>query len=131
MLFAVTIASIILAITLGVINIAYKEIKFTTETKDTDNAFFAADTAIEYALFKDKQPNSIYIPAAGTKQTWNFVVTGLGSDANSCAKVSVIKDNTVQPFTTTSVSSKGYNIGDINCESTNNSRIERELKLTY
>src|SRR3989344_7795571 len=53
-LFAVMISSIILAIALGVSNIAFKEIKFSTSVKDTNDAFFAADTGLECALFNDK-----------------------------------------------------------------------------
>ena len=68
-LFAVTISSILLALAIGVANIALKEVKFNTSAKDTNNAFFAADTAIEYALFQDKPPSSAYVPAEGTSQT--------------------------------------------------------------
>jgi len=130
-LFAATLSSILLAIALGVSNIALKEIKFGTSVKDTNDAFFAADTGIEYMLFDDKPPSSPYVPDAGTNQTWNTVITGLGSTGNSCAKVSIVKDNTNPPETETTIISKGYNIGDENCDSNNPDRIERELKVTY
>ena len=131
-LFAVTLSSILLAISLGVANIALKEIKFGTSAKDTNDAFFAADTAIEYALFNDKPPSSSFLPSPGTLQTWDFVVPNLGGGGISCAKVNVEKDNTNPPSTTTRIISKGYNIGDpVTCSSSNPDRIERELKITY
>ncbi|MEK7219206.1 MAG: hypothetical protein AAB687_00855 [Patescibacteria group bacterium] len=128
-LFAVTISSILLAIALGVANIAVKEVKFSTSAKDTNEAFLAADTGIEYALFHDKTPSE-YAPAVGTAQTWNIVVAGAGG--TSCAKVSITKDNTSPPNTTTLIISKGYNIGDVGtCDSANPDRIERELRISY
>ena len=130
-LFAVTISSILLAVALGVASIALKEVKFTTSAKDTNNAFLAADTGIEYALFNDKPPTSAYVPPPLSKQTWNIVVAGLGSDGTSCAKVIITKDSTRAPFTTTSVVSKGYSVGDSLCNSTNPERIERELDSNY
>jgi len=71
-LFVVTLSSILLAIALGAANIALKEIKFGTSAKDTNNAFFAADTGAELALFNDKTPNFYSIG------TTNFVVSELG-----------------------------------------------------
>jgi len=124
MLFAITISSILLAISLGVANIALKEVKFGTSAKDANNAFFAADTGIEYVLFKDKSPSSIYTPVPGT---WNEIITGLGSSGQSCAKVTIEK--TAEPATT--IVSKGYNIGDGSCNSSNPDRIEREIVSNY
>ena len=131
MIFAVTISSILLAIALGVGNIALKEVKFGTSAKDTNNAFFAADTVIEYVLFSDKPPSSSFVPAPGTKQSWNIIISGLGSQGASCATVNVEKDNTNPPSTVTTIISKGYNIGDAACLSSNPDRIERELKVSY
>lgn len=130
-LFAVMLSSILLAIALGVANIALKEIKFGTSVKDTNDAFFAADTGIEYALFNDKPPTSSFVPSPGTKQSWLIVVSGLGSVAVSCATVNVEKDNTNPPSTTTIIISKGYNIGDASCASSNPNRIEREIRVSY
>lgn len=129
-LFAVTISSILLAIALGVSNIALKEIKFGTSAIDTNNALFAADTGIERALLNDK--NGDYpAPAAGNDQSFpDLVVIGLGSSGMSCARVNIYKDNRTPPMTAKFVS-KGYNIGGDNCESTNPDRIERELEVSY
>jgi hypothetical protein len=140
-LFAVTISGILLAIALGVANIAYKEVKFGTSGKDTNEAFFAADTGAECALKYDSSvaannafTGSATMSCAGNSPTvtlvsasnWSFVVSGLGNTAASCAKVTVSKSGS-----TTTVDSKGYNVGDSSCASTNPNRVERELRLTY
>src|SRR3989338_1641596 len=130
-LFAVTLSSILLAIALGVTNIAVKEIKFGTSARDTNDAFFAADTGIEYVLWNDRSSNSSYIPAPGTAQTWEVVLSGVGSAGVSCAKVRIQKDNTSPNFTSTSIVSNGYNIGNAGCSSSNPDRVERELKVSF
>jgi Tfp pilus assembly protein PilV len=130
-LFAVTLSAILLSIALGVANIALKEINFGTSAEDTNNAFFAADTGAELALFNDKTPASYPAPTAGTKQSWNFVVSGLGNGGTSCALVSITKDNTSPPSISTTVVSKGYNLGSPSCNSTSPNLVERELDVTY
>lgn len=118
-LFAVTISSILLAISLGVANIALKEVKFGTSAKETNDAFFAADTASEYAFMNDKAPATLCTPAPGGTCSTSFVVAGLGSLGQSCAIVSVLKDNSdlSKPADIrTTITAKGYNIGDSNCK---------------
>jgi len=136
LLFAVTLAALLLSITLGVANIALKEIQFGTSARDTTDAFFAADSGIEQALFNDKNPLSYPTPAVGASFTWSpIIVSGLGSVGTSCANISVQKDNAIFPSTSliTTIISKGYNIGsqDGLCTSTNPNRVERELKTSY
>lgn len=130
-LFAVTLSAILLSIALGVANISLKEIKFGTSAKDTNNAFFAADTGIEKVLFNDRSSGSSYVPAPGTIQSWEVIILGLGSDGESCAKVSIEKDNSVPPLTKTTIISRGYNIGNDTCSSSNPDRIEREIEARY
>lgn len=145
-LFAVTISSILLSIALGVAHVAFKEIRFGTSARETNDAFFAADTGVECALLYDKNDPTqnaftgsasmncagATVSISGSAPTWNFVIPSLGSSGASCAKVTVFKDTTTSPpnvFTT--LTSKGYNVGDSACASTSTNRIERELKLTY
>lgn len=124
-LFAVTISSILLAIALGVLDIAFKEVKFGTSAKDSNNAFFAADSGIEKVLFLDKPPSAYATPSVPPP----VVVPYLGSSGVSCAKVSITKN----ADGTTNVISKGYNIGDADgsCNSTNPDRIERQIEVNY
>jgi hypothetical protein len=146
-LFAVTLAAILLAVAVGIANIAQNEVRFGTLAKNTDDAFFSADTGAECALFYDKSTGSSFPiagPAApigctpttptfsGTANTgtYDFIMTGLGPTSSGCAKVNVSKNNTGSAVITT-VTAKGYNVGDASCNSTNPIRVERSISLTY
>jgi len=146
-LFAVVISSILLAIALGVSDIAFREVKFGTSAKDANDAFFAADTGVECALYYDRFDKNVFIeleseisipmicaglPIAliGTSSPWSFNVVKLGSNSRSCAKVTVSKNYESFP-TLTTVISKGYNTGNNYCESPDSNRVERELEVIY
>lgn len=141
-LFALMLSSVILAISLGVSNIALKEIAFSTSAQGTNDAFFASDTGAECALYHDRTDINAF-PISGTvgavscstnesgsgdgsTATYNFTATGLGSQGQSCAKVTIIKE-----LGKTVITSKGYNVGDSSCNSTSLNRVERELEITY
>lgn len=144
-LFAVTVSAMLLAIALGVSNIALKEINFSTSARNANDAFFAADTGAECALYHDRSDVGAFPifgtvgevncstnesgSGNGTSASYSFFVTGLGSQGQSCAKVTITKDTTPPIFTT--VISKGYNIGDLSCNSSNPNRTERQLDLNY
>ncbi len=153
LLFAVMLSSIILAIALGVENIALKEINFGTSARETNNAFFAADTGAECALFNDKSNTSVFaLDGTGTfpsclgsqipfsspvvtdtsSATYYFIIPELGSASISCANVSVKKEDNLDGTITTTVTSKGYNNGggQGSCIPTSNS-VERELQVIY
>ncbi len=142
-LFAVTLAAILLSIALGVSNVALREIKFGTSAKDTNEAFFAADIGDECALVNDKSTSNVFMDSGlGTpiqincnnskidvakdsgRPFWRFNVSGLGNGGQSCASVTV--DKTVVDRTT--VISKGYNFS---CVSTSPNLVEREIKVSY
>jgi len=139
-LFAVVISSVILAVTLGVADVSLKEIKFSTEAKDTNDAFFAADTGAECALYYDRTAlidnaftgtatmtcNGLNITLSGSFPFWSFILSGLGSEGQGCARVTVDKTNL--PITT--ITSKGYNNGGSLCIKKTNT-VERELELNY
>lgn len=137
-LFAVTLSAILLSIALGVTEIAYKQLKFSTSAKSTNDAFFAADTGMECALFHDKSTIRAFRPdvvieiecasqdimvdysADDTYTSYDFLIPNLGSNNSGCARVTLTRD---ESFTT--VVSKGYD----NCDSPN--QIERQIETTY
>jgi len=53
LLFAVIAMTIVLAITVGILNIAYKEVALATPAKDSHLAFYAADSGVECGLYYD------------------------------------------------------------------------------
>ena len=126
-LFAVTLSAIFLAIALGISNIALKELKFSTSVKGTNDAFFAADTGVEKALFDDKVSGTCTPAPCGPI---SFIISQLGSAGQSCAKVTVTKTTSPNIIT---IISKGYNDGSStsgSCTQGSNS-VEREIKVTY
>ncbi len=151
-LYAVMISSMLLAIALGVTSISLKEIKFGTSAIDTNNAFFAADIGAECALYYNKSTsaNRFIFPEpdpatsitcatttvrptfSGDANLWSydFTIPNLGSSRQSCVKVVVLKNNRSAAVLTT-ITSKGYNIGDASCNSTNPNRVERQLELNF
>ena len=149
-LFALTLSSILLVIALSIANIALQEINFGTGVRDANNAFFAADTGAECALYNDKSGSNIFTLSSSATSIncanltisltesgaspilfWDFVVSSLGSVGQSCARVKVQKDFSDPDNPVTVINSKGYNIGDSLCTSTNPNRTERELELNY
>lgn len=142
-LFAVTLSAIILSIALGVANIAFKEIKFSTSGRDTDDAFFAADTGAECALYYDKStqnkfpvggPAPANIDCANTSISvtydtatgiYNFTIINLGNSGDGCAKVTVKKT-----ALSTKIISNGNNNGGGSCIKALNT-VERQIELNY
>ena len=150
LLFAVVISSIILAIALGVANIAFKEVKFSSSAQGANDAFFAADTGAECALFYDIKNNSFFgqqqissiscggniiIPVYGNPTDgFYFSVPNLGSSQQGCAFVTITQDTTASPITTLVVS-KGYNNATVSqqggsCTPGANA-VERQLEVSY
>lgn len=150
LLFAILLSTIILVIALSVSNIAVKELNFSSSAVDTNDAFFAADTGAECALYNDRSDVNKF-PLTGSSNpincnnknitlssspgsnsvTYSFIITNLGSSGDSCAKINIFKDGSKNPITT-KISSKGYNVGGgSGCNSTSSRLIERELIVNY
>jgi len=144
LLYSVVISSMILAIALGVSNIAFKELIFSTSAKDANDAFYAADTAAECALFHDNSSFTAPMycnaeefsileepkPDFGFDLAFKFIISHLGNSQKACAIVTVNKtaDNLA-----TKISSVGYNNGGETlgfCNPTGTS-VQRALELNY
>ncbi len=67
-LFAVLISSIILLMTSGVFNVIQKQVLLSSYSRESQRAFYAADAAIECALFYDTSPfiAKTYFPIDGS-----------------------------------------------------------------
>ena len=132
-LFAVTLSALLLGIALGVSNIALREVRFGTNARDTNDAFFAADNGIESVFFEDRTGGlCLPTPPLYTPTECPYVISKLGSGDVSCAKVKLTKINTSVGIAATIIS-KGYNNGGSDlgkCDPSPNA-VERELKATY
>jgi hypothetical protein len=145
-LFAVTLAALLLAVAVGAANIAYKEAKFATSTKNTGNAFTAADTGAECALMNDLNfngtgtsgiipgevmqcggnPATVYNPDAHS--LYRLYVSGLAG-GQGCAIVDIDKNNPQKVV----ITSKGYSSGSggVDVCVPNNNSVERVLEYKY
>jgi len=138
LMMAVLVAGILLAIGLAIFNITIKELQISSSGRDSQFAFYAADSGIECALYWDQKQdsfasstpstivcNGVGIPNMGGKDygeasTFSYEVDGL------CSVVSVTKNET-HPRTV--MEAKGYNTS---CESTTSSRrLERAIRVTF
>ncbi|MDQ3244759.1 MAG: hypothetical protein M3P22_00195 [bacterium] len=152
LLFVIVISSIILSVALGLADVSYKEILFSTSNRVSNDAFYAADTGVECALYWDLGSSTsffgvdpqvsgvttrctniiidIFTTIPGMPNSWIFYLYGLGSSGNACVKVEVTKN--ISPTNQTKIVASGYNIGDApTCTSTNTNRVERQLEVTY
>jgi len=132
--FAITLTALVLSITLGVANIALKEIKFGTNARDTNDAFFAADTGIEAVFFADRNGTFCPIPSGSTSSSCDHSSFELGSRGLSCSQVRITKENISGNIETTVVSD-GYSHGSENeengvCEPESNS-VARQIEARY
>ena len=154
LLFSVVLSSILLAVALGVSNIAYRESFFSTSAKESNEAFYAADTAAECVIYYDNfdpanpsvltsitttstycNNNVFNIISGGTPDTgfdvaFSFNIAKLGSSGNACANIKVSKtfDNAK-----TRITSVGYNNGgDVldKCIPTTNA-VQRVIEINY
>jgi len=137
LLLAVLLSSILIAIGLAIFNITIKELILSSIGRESQFAFYAADTGTECALYWDQKGNAFststdtsitcdseiitvtQVPL-DTPTTFKFDVDGY------CAIVTVIKSDT---HPRTKIESRGYNT---NCDaSANPRRVERALRVTY
>jgi len=142
LLFASLFSSLLLAIGIGIFNIVFKELILTASSKESQLAFYNADTGIECALYWDLR-NSTFatstrsnIPDEGIlcasddiATSWivdpigpNSAVTTFNLTTNSCATVTVTKS-----LNDTTIESRGYNT----CDTSNPKRVERGIKVSY
>lgn len=151
---SVILISISLVIALGVAGIIIKEMIFSSIGRESNMAFYAADTGIECVLYWDKQrkfatsssvtsdpPTSPVLCDNEDIRNWTTLRSqysatttfDLGFDNGSCVVVSVMKYSYDQGSTIrTKVESYGYNIGGTPlCSSSDPNRVERALRTTY
>ena len=151
-LFTIVIVSAISVITAGLSNAAYKQLILSSLAKDSQAAFYQADTASDCALYADRvvaieHPELILnnsdwscgdTSGANNLKFTNGTSGGFSIDPKSpadggstpCFRIEVAKTTTgVSPnaITTTKISAKGYNI----CDKTNLRTVEREIQTSY
>lgn len=148
-LFTIVIVSAISVITAGLSNAAYKHLILSSLAKDSQAAFYQADTASDCALYADRvvavnDPTFPTTPAnwlCGTSSgVANLtVVPGINggfsinpkspidTSLTPCFRIVVTKDISVPPIVKTTIQAYGYNI----CNKLNLRTVEREIQTDY
>ncbi len=147
LLFTMVLSAVLLSMAIGASSVALKELKFSTSGRDTNDAFFAADTGADCALYFDQAAQNKFplngsagvVSCAnasansgsgnGTTASYNFTVNGLGSSGNSCVKVNVSKDASSGTLKTT-ITTDGYSPANSPCTA-NSTTVNRHLVVTY
>ncbi len=146
MLFAVIIVSAISVITAGLINATYKQMMLSSLAKNSQSAFYQADTASDCALYADRVYREEHPQYFEEENGGPFVCGGYklkirsfskfdyiiypedleSSDTESCFRINVTK-TLVGTETKTIITAKGYNI----CNLYNKKTVERSIKIDY
>ncbi len=142
LLIAVVLSSVIVSVSLALIDITYKQVTLASAAMQSQYAFYNADTALECALYWDQKANAFdygaplaessitcaelpiqdyVVSQSGGVQSISFTLpcAGGGSKGN----VTVTKTSTGA----TSIFGNGYNTCTVN----DVRRIERGIKATY
>jgi len=145
-LFTIVIVSAVSVITAGLTNAVYKQLVLSSLAKDSQSAFYQADTAGDCALYADRVEGAKPIPnlitaggifsCGGLELTVvptgpNYIILpslAVQASSDPCFRIDVIKDTTTTPGTIkTTIEAKGYNF----CDITNPRTVEREIKIDY
>jgi hypothetical protein len=156
LLFAVLFSSLLLAIAISILFISKKEVELSSSGRESQFAFYAADTGIECALYHDTVQNAFATSSEDGEyvskdiycnniKVWEVADSPVYEDTpvlkatsdfridfteGYCAEVSVIKeddDGDISTLPLTIIRSKGYNT----CVTTDPRRVERLLITAY
>ena len=153
MLFAVLVSSVLLSIGLSIFNLTIKELSLSSSGRESQFAFYAADSGAECALYWDFKGQDIFatssssrspspaspdcagatinvnpytsdFSSAKTRFAFEIPNTFLGVQANYCVQVLVSKAVNNNIITTT-IDSRGYNTGAVSADVCQSSDLNR------
>ena len=143
LLIAVVLSGVILSLSLALLDIAYKQIVLSSTAKQSQYAFYNADSALECILYYDQTFDAFNANPTGLTQiscngrTIDFSSAGsvpkvtlmtipcVGTGATEAAYVEIYKGYATLPST------RMYATGYSTCNSTDTRRIERGVKVLY
>ena len=134
LLLSLVVVSIVLSVGLGVFDIVFRELIFSGMSRESQKAFYAADTGAECALYWDLKEGPISSTTPSTISCANNQGIQVGGTPISSFQVdlpngtcfSVTVDKTNDPRT--SIESYGYNTA---CDATGPRKVERAIQITY
>lgn len=135
LLMASLLSTLMLSIGTAVFNLSLKELILSSGGRESQFAFYAADTGTECALYWDLKENSFATSSTSNINCNEQVIENVGGSLIStftfnfspdpyCATVTVIKNS---EMTQTTIESRGYNT----CDISNPRRVERGIKVSY
>ena len=137
-LYAVLISTILLSIGLAIFNLTIKDLQLSSLGRDSQFAFYAADTGAECAFYWDFHGNSFATSTSSSIECAGIVIGDMGGNEYGVPSTFTI-DFSPEPYCTivsvtkydsparTVVESRGYNT----CVASNPRRVERAIRATY
>lgn len=141
LLLSLVITGVILSIGLGVFEIVSKEIRISGVGRESQIAFYAANSGLECAFYQEIINDAFgvnpisplecgggKVPVTETRAENKFDFSyDLGDNSNSrCVKIKVVVDNNSNPKKTV-IESRGSNM---TCNSSSPHKVERAVRLT-
>jgi hypothetical protein len=148
LLFAVLVSSLVLSVGISILTVSRKEFLLSSSARESTTAFYAADSALECAVYYDFNTDAFStadisfaskVSCAGhnpvvptydlvgdeTRYTYDINLNNL-----SCADVTVTKNSLTKRV---NIEAKGYNVGwnGANCTAASPKRVERALYYSY
>jgi hypothetical protein len=120
---AIVIMSVLLFISFAVVNITIKGTLFASSGRDSQYAFYAADSGIECALYWDSKFDPSKFDPSNSSPSPITCANQISNVEPFCVTVEVTKNIDG----TTYIKSKGYNT----CDMSNLKRVERGVEVTY
>ena len=145
LLLAALVSSLVLALGISIVSIARKSVTLSSITRDSQFAFYAADSAAECGLYWDLRylyfgttsppglsPSDVtcdnqQINATGRQATEPYTMTYEYESGGYCAQVSVSK-NTTNPRTV--IHADGFSVGCSEIDTSSRS-LQRSVELRY
>jgi hypothetical protein len=138
-LFTVLLATVILAIAVGMSSIALKQIVLSSTADDANEAFYSADSGLQCAIMLDTQQDAFGVGAGtpvdcggnqgivvgGGGNSFNFAFDWVSTNNNNCVNIKVEKIGL-----STRIEALGYNVS---CAEVGTSPkvVERALRVRY
>lgn len=142
LLTAVVLSSVILTVALALLDVTYKQVLLTSTARQSQYAFYAADSVLECVLYYDQQFDAfntnlqgytsiscdgVTIPftSSGSGPKTTDITVTCGTPGTVRASVNITKGNPTAPASRIYVS--GYSA----CDPNHPRRVERGVKMTY
>lgn len=153
---AVVLSGVAAAVTITLTTLAYKNLMLSSTAKESQYAFYAADSALECALYWDNGAHNVFKYAAsptsvtihcpiGVDSATAVTLVGSSPDSNTteyrsgwftvngthCARITIYKDSPSSPATKLYADGVNKSCNDFSGSSGTSRAVERGLKASY